>query len=70
MQPSNSSGAREQKCGLCAQGIVRVKNMRRKGEGDEKGDAVRRDALVQEMRARIAALGSEHSLLTKPPAPS
>lgn len=54
---------------VCAQGIVRVKNMRHKGEGDEKGDAVPRDALVQDMRARIAALGSEQSLLTKAAAP-
>ena len=51
-----------------AQGIVRVKNMRCKDEGDEKGDAVPRDALVEEMRARIQALGTDDSLLTRPPA--
>lgn len=50
---------------MCLQGIVRLKNMWAKGEGDEKGDAVKREELVGVLRHRIAALGSADALLSK-----
>lgn len=49
----------------CVQGIVRLKNMWKKGEGDEKGDTVRREELVSVLRQQIAALGSGDALLSK-----
>lgn len=35
-----------------------------KGTGDEKGDAVPRERIAAEMRARIDALGAEDALLS------
>ena len=49
----------------CMQGIVRLKNMWNKGEGDEKGESVNREELVAVLKERIAALGSGDALLTK-----
>ncbi len=39
--------------------------MWKKGEGDEKGDAVKREELVGVLKQRIAELGSGDALLSK-----
>lgn len=44
---------------------MRLKNMWRKGEGDERGDVVNRSDLIAELRQRIDALGSRDALLTQ-----
>lgn len=44
---------------------MRLKNMWKKGEGDEKGDTVKREELVSVLRQQIAALGSGDALLSK-----
>lgn len=51
------------------QGIVRLKNMWNKGEGDERGDSVKRENLVAVLKERIADLGSGDALLTKQASP-
>lgn len=51
--------------GTAVQGMVLVKNMWRKKEGEAKGEEVQRSQLVPELERLITELGSRSALLTR-----
>lgn len=51
---------------IAAQGVVLVKDMWRKKEGEDKGTEVQRLQLVPELKRLIAEVKSHNALLTRP----